>query len=213
MHRSISALSYPAKVVKGLMAPLISIGFLQAAAQLKTSTDTLQATLLKEVVVTASRIPESLMRSPANVQKVGKAYFSSSGAFSFFDTLENVPGVQMITPGIGFRILNTRGFANTTNVRFTQLVDGIDIQSPHIGSPIGNAFGPGDLDINEVEIVAGSSATLYVMNAINGLANFSTKDAFTSQRLSVQQITAVSKLGQSYSSASIAVFIIAPLHS
>jgi iron complex outermembrane receptor protein len=30
---------------------------------------------------------------------------------------------------------------------FVQMVDGIDIQAPHIGAPIANTLGPNDLDI------------------------------------------------------------------
>lgn len=43
----------------------------------------------------------------------------------------------MLTPSMRFRVLNARGFANTTNVRFAQLVDCMDVQSPHIGGAIG----------------------------------------------------------------------------
>src|SRR5258708_12784810 len=85
----------------------------------------------------------------------------------------------MITPSLGIKILNERGFANTTNVRFAQLVDGMDVASPHIGGPIANALGPSDLDVDNVEIVPGVASALYGMNTVNGLPNFSTKNPFT----------------------------------
>jgi outer membrane receptor protein involved in Fe transport len=92
--------------------------------------------------------------------------------------------VQVITPSMGFNVVNVRGFANTTNVRFSQLVDGMDNQAPHIGAPIGNALGPNDLDIERVEIIPGVASALYGMNTINGLANFLTRDPFESGELS-----------------------------
>jgi iron complex outermembrane receptor protein len=95
----------------------------------------------------------------------------------------------VITPSLGFKVINARGFTNTTNVRFAQLVDGVDNQAPHIGGPIGNVLGPSDLDINTVEIVPGTASALYGLNAINGLANFQTKNPFTSEGLSVRQQT------------------------
>lgn len=150
---------------------------------------------MKDIVVLASRKPESLMSSPASVQTAGRRLFSNLASPSFFDALSNVKGMQMITPSMGFRILNTRGFNNTTNVRFVQLVDGLDVQSPHIGSPIGNALGPSDLDIEKVEILPGVAATLYGMNAINGMADFSTRDPFTDKGISFMQKTAISHLG------------------
>jgi outer membrane receptor protein involved in Fe transport len=112
-------------------------------------------------------------------------------------------GVQMITPSLGFKVINARGFANTTNVRFAQLVDGMDIQSPHIGGPIGNALGPTDLDIENVEIVPGVASALYGMNTINGMANFTTKNPFTSPGISIQQKTGITHLDDSNSAAKI----------
>jgi outer membrane receptor protein involved in Fe transport len=151
--------------------------------------------LLDEVTVYASRTPEKILQSPVSVEKVNQAYFRSAAAPSFFDALENVKGVQMITPSLGFRILNTRGFANTTNVRFAQLVDGMDVQSPHIGSPIGSSLGPGDLDVDNVEILPGVASALYGMNTINGLANISTKNPFSSPGFSFMQKTGVTHVG------------------
>ena len=139
--------------------------------------------ILSEIIVTATREKETMLRSPVSVQKVGIKNFLASGAPSFFDALEHVQGVQMITPSMGFRILNARGFANTTNVRFAQLVDGMDVQSPHIGGPIANALGPSDLDVDNVEIVPGVASALYGMNTINGLANITTKNPFTSSTI------------------------------
>ncbi|MDH4471253.1 MAG: TonB-dependent receptor [Fluviicola sp.] len=119
------------------------------------------------------------------------------GSLSCFDAIENTKGVQVITPSLGFRVINTRGFSNTTNVRFTQLVDGIDNQAPHIGAPIANSLGANDLDIDKIELVPGTASALYGMNAINGLANIRTKDPFIHQGFSVQQLTGVNHLGRS----------------
>ena len=149
---------------------------------------------MDDIVVLASRRSEVLMASSASTQLVGNKYFRNSASPSFFDALGNLKGVQMITPSMGFRILNARGFNNTTNVRFVQTVDGLDVQSPHIGSPIGNALGPSDLDIDKVELLPGAAASLYGMNAINGLADFATKDPFTHKGLSVQQKVALTHL-------------------
>ncbi len=159
------------------------------------TTDTLSVKYLEEVIVSASRLPERILQSPVSIEKVSEGYFSNHAALSFFDALENVKGVQMITPSLGFRILNTRGFANTTNVRFVQMVDGMDIQSPHIGSPIGSSLGPGDLDIDNVEILPGVASALYGMNTVNGLANITTRNPFLSPGFSFRQKTGLMHLG------------------
>ncbi len=156
---------------------------------------------LQEVVITASKTKENILRSPVSIEKIDFTAFKSAAAPSFFDALENVKGVQMITPSLGFRIINTRGFANTTNVRFAQLVDGADNMAPHLGTPIGNAMGPSDLDIESVEIIFGTASALYGLNALNGLANFITKDPFTSQGISFQQKTGFNHFNNSQKNA------------
>ncbi|WP_233635741.1 TonB-dependent receptor [Hymenobacter setariae] len=155
--------------------------------------DTLH-TDLNEVVVSASRVEESFLQSPVTVEKLNPRAIRLSAAPSFFDAIENLKGVQVITPSLGFKVINARGFTNTTNVRFAQLVDGVDNQAPHIGGPIGNVLGPSDLDILNVEVVPGTAAALYGLNAINGLANFTTKNPFTYEGLSVRQQTGVNHL-------------------
>jgi iron complex outermembrane receptor protein len=157
--------------------------------------DTLKTKQLQEVVVSASKLTEDINLSPVSIEKLGTAAIGQSASPSFFDAIEHVKGVQMITPSLGFKVINTRGFTTTTNVRFVQMVDGMDNQAPHIGAPIGNALGPNDLDIESVEIVPGVASALYGMNAINGLANFITKDPFKNTGFSVVQKVGVNRLG------------------
>ncbi|MBW8687003.1 TonB-dependent receptor [Chitinophaga rhizophila] len=159
--------------------------------------------ILSEVTVSASRTRESLLRSPVSIQKVGEQYFRNAAAPSFYDALEHLQGVQLLTPSLGFKVLNARGFANTTNVRFAQLVDGMDVQSPHIGGPIANALGPSDLDVTNVEILPGIASALYGMNTVNGLANILTKNPFTSEGISIQQKTALIHLDNRESDAKV----------
>ena len=168
-------------------------------AKAQTAPDTLKSTTLQEVVITASRISESILVSPVSVQKVNHSSIALSPALSFFDALENAQGIHMITPSLGFKVLNARGFSNTTNVRFAQLVDGMDVQSPHIGGAIGNSLGPTDLDIDNVEILPGTASALYGMNTVNGLANFFTKNPFSSEGFSIQQKTAINHVNDQYS--------------
>jgi outer membrane receptor protein involved in Fe transport len=147
--------------------------------------DTLKARELTEVIVTGTRATIGFLHSPVSVEKLEVRDIRQSAQPSFFDAIQNLKGVQVITPGMGFKVINARGFTNTTNVRFVQMVDGVDNQAPHIGAPIANSLGPNDLDIYRVEVVPGSSSALYGMNAINGIANFITKDPFQFQGISI----------------------------
>ena len=171
-------------------------------SQVITPADTTrQKVALEEVVVSASKVEESFLQSPVTVEKLNARALRLTPALSFFDAIEHLKGVQVITPSLGFKVINARGFTNTTNVRFAQLVDGVDNQAPHIGGPIGNVLGPSDLDISSVEIVPGTASALYGLNAINGLANFQTRNPFTSEGLTVQQKTGINHVSDPSSGA------------
>lgn len=141
----------------------------------------------KELVVSASRIEEDILKSPVAIEKLDIRAIRETPAPSFYDALENVKGVQMTTSSLTFKVPNTRGFNIPNNFRFMQLVDGVDMQAATLGVPLGNAIGPTELDIASVEITPGAASALYGMNAINGMANLSTKSPFNYQGLSVYQ--------------------------
>ena len=146
-----------------------------------------QSILGTEVVVSASRVEESILKSPVAIEKLDIRAIRETPASSFYDALENVKGVQMLTSSITFKVPNTRGFNVPNNFRFMQLVDGVDMQAATLGVPLGNAIGPTELDIASIEITPGAASALYGMNAINGMANLTTKKPFNYQGLSVYQ--------------------------
>lgn len=154
-----------------------------------------QTILGKEVVVTASKVEESIMRSPVAIQKLDIRSIRESPSPSFYDALENVKGVQMTTSSLTFKIPNTRGFNIPSNYRFMQLVDGVDMQAATLGVPLGNAVGPTELDIASVEITPGAASAIYGMNAINGMSNLLTKSPFLYQGLSFYQKTGLNHIG------------------
>jgi iron complex outermembrane recepter protein len=154
----------------------------------------------EEVVVTASRVEESQLKSPVAIEKLDTRDLTNSPAPSFYDALENVKGVQLTTSSITFKVPNTRGFNIPNNFRFVQIVDGVDVQSATLGVPLGNAIGPTELDIESLEVTPGASSALYGTNAINGLSNLITKSPFLYQGLSVYQKVGVNHVdGINYS--------------
>ena len=129
-----------------------------------------RSVLVDQVVVTASRVSESILRSPVTIEKLDLRAIKESPAPTFYDALENVKGVQMTTLSLGYKVPNTRGFSGTTNSRFLQMVDGVDNISPGIGAPVANAVGPTELDIESIELIPGAASAIYGLNAINGIA-------------------------------------------
>lgn len=174
-----------------------SVGFQQQEFEVKSINTKLNIALVtqtllgNEVVVTASRVAESILKSPVAIEKLDIRAIRESPSPSFYDALENVKGVQMTTSSLTFKVPNTRGFNIPNNFRFMQLVDGVDMQAATLGVPLGNAIGPTELDIASVEITPGAASALYGMNAINGMANLLTKSPFLYQGLSLYQKTGV----------------------
>jgi iron complex outermembrane receptor protein len=174
-----------------------SVGFKQQEFEVKTLGSNLQIALStqtvlgSEVVVTASRVAENILKSPVAIEKLDIRSIKESAAPGFYDALANVKGVQMTTSSLTFKIPNTRGFNIPNNFRFMQMVDGIDMQAATLGVPLGNAIGPTELDIQSVEITPGAASALYGMNAINGMANLLTRSPFISQGLSFYQRTGI----------------------
>lgn len=177
-----------------------SLGFTDQEIEVKSTTDklaiqlTTQTYIANEVVVTASRTSEKLMRSPVSIEKLDLKALKETPAASFYDALGNVKGIQLTTSSLTFKIPNARGFNIPNNFRFMQLVDGVDMQAATLGVPLGNAIGPTELDIQSVEITPGAASALYGMNAINGMANLISKNPFTNQGLSVFQRVGVNHI-------------------
>jgi outer membrane receptor protein involved in Fe transport len=144
-----------------------------------------QTTLMQEVVVSASRVEESSLRAPVTIEKLDVRAIRETPSHTFYDALQNVKGLDMVTSGLTYKAINTRGFAGTGNSRFLQLVDGVDNQTPGLNFAVGNLFGLSDLDAESVELIPGSASALYGPVAFNGVLVMRSKDPFAYQGLSV----------------------------
>ncbi|MDX1278030.1 TonB-dependent receptor domain-containing protein [Oceanihabitans sediminis] len=137
-----------------------------------------EGTALDEVVVSASRTPERIRESPVTVERLDAKGIKTSSSATFFDSLENLKGVDMNTNSLTFKSVNTRGFAGFANTRFMQLVDGMDNSSPALNFALGNLLGMSELDVNTVELLPGASSALYGANAFNGIMFMTSKNPF-----------------------------------
>lgn len=144
------------------------------------------AILGTEVVVSASRIEESILSSPVTVEKIDLLGIQQTPALEFYDALANVKGVQFTSSSLNFPQVNTRGFATIANVRFVQLVDWMDTSAPLLNFPTGNIVGIGELDAESMELLPGTASALYGPNAFNGVLIMKSKSPFEYPGLSVQ---------------------------
>src|SRR5210317_1476296 len=142
------------------------------------------ATSLDEVVVSASRTPETIRESPVTIERIGIRELKSSTSASFYDGLENLKGIDVNRGSLTFNSVNTRGFATFANERFVQLVDGMDNASPALNFVMGNLVGVNELDLKSVEIIPGAASALYGANAFNGILFMSTRSPFDDEGVS-----------------------------
>jgi iron complex outermembrane receptor protein len=145
----------------------------------------------QEVVISASRVEESVMKSPVSVEKMDIIAIRDTPSASFYDAINNLKGVDMMTQSLTFRSVNTRGFGSNGNVRMVQLIDGMDNQAPGLNFSVGNIVGISELDLESVELIPGAASALYGPNALTGLLLMNSKSPFQYQGLSAYAKTGI----------------------
>ena len=160
---------------------ILTLFFCSVSFAQKVVSDSIKNTVLDEVVVSASRTPEKVLQSPVTIERMGLKEIKKTASPSYYDGLENLKEVQMNTSSLTFKSINTRGFATVANVRFMQLVDGMDNSSPLLNFVLGNMIGISEIDVQSVELLPGASSALYGANAFNGILFMNSKNPFTSE--------------------------------
>ncbi len=148
----------------------------------------------QEVVVSASRVEESILQSPVSIEKLDILDIQNTAAASAYEGLANLKGVDFSTQSLTFKSVNTRGFGANGNTRFVQLIDGIDNQAPGLNFAVGNIVGINDLDLESAELIPGASSALYGPNAINGILLLTSKNPFDYQGFSAYAKTGVNSV-------------------
>src|ERR1041385_2290198 len=79
-----------------------------------------------EVVVTSSRVAESIKTAPVQIEKMTSREIKSAASGDFYQSIGNYKGVDIITTSAGFKVINLRGFGDTRSLRTKQFIDGVD---------------------------------------------------------------------------------------
>ena len=137
-----------------------------------------------EVVVSASRVPQKILESPVSVERVSSAAIRNAPASNFYDVVTTLKGVDFTTSSLTFKTPTTRGFGGSGNVRFNQLVDGMDNQAPGLNFSVGAIIGLNELDVDNIELLSGASSALYGPGGMNGTMLMTSKNPFKYQGLS-----------------------------
>ncbi len=166
-----------------LSITISSIGYQSVTQEVTTNNQSFSVVLkegneLDEVVVSASRTPESVRESPITIERFDVKDIKFATSPNFYTSLENLKGVDINRSSLTFNSVNTRGFATFANTRFVQLIDGMDNASPALNFVLGNFVGLNELDIKSVELLPGASSALYGANAFNGILFMTSKSPF-----------------------------------
>ena len=140
--------------------------------------------ILSEVNVVERRLSDKQKESALTVEAMDIMAIKETPAVNFYEGLSNLKGVDMTSASISFKIINTRGFNSTSPVRSLQIIDRVDNQAPGLNFSLGNFLGASELDVMNVDVIAGASTAFYGPNAFNGVISMTTKDPFTFKGLS-----------------------------
>src|SRR6478736_4593208 len=140
----------------------------------------------QEIVVAALRLPERILESPVTIERINSNAIRNAPGPNYYDALGNLKGVDVTNSSYTFKTISTRGFNGSGNLRFNQLVDGMDNSAPALNFSVGNVIGLTDLDVDNMELLSGASSALYGSGGMNGTLLISSKDPFKYQGFSVE---------------------------
>jgi len=132
--------------------------------------DTLKATELTEVVLTATRTARQLSSLPLPVTIISKKNITNSGTVRLNEILNEQTGIVTVPDESGFEGIQIQGILSE---HILMLIDGV----PLIGRSSGN-FDLSRLtvgNIKQIEIVKGPSSSLYGSEALGGVINIITE--------------------------------------
>ena len=149
------------------MATLLSLAAPHVFAQSAAS-----AVSLQQTVVSATRLPQTLTESLADVSVIDQATIERSGAVGLADVLGRLPGVEFSRnggPG------GTTGvFVRGAETRFTAVyIDGVRVDSQSTGGAPWESIPLAQID--RIEVLRGPAAAVYGSDAIAGVIQIFTK--------------------------------------
>jgi len=126
-------------------------------------------------VITASRIYDTIRRSPATVRVVTAQEIKDSGARNIWEALRSLPGVDVIQTKANQGEVSIRGLNQPNNTRTLVLLDGRKQLNPFTDYMTWAAMPVTLQQVERIEVVQGPSSVIYGANAVNGVINIITR--------------------------------------
>lgn len=161
------------------MAFCLSFSFRAHASDSLMEMD-LEALMDLEVTTVSKRV-QPLTDSPAAIYVITSEEIKRSGATSVADVLRLAPGVEVAKLNASTWAISIRGLNSMYSHNLLVLVDGRSIYSPLYGGVYWDAVMPMLEDIERIEVIRGPGASLWGVNAVNGVINIISRSAELTQ--------------------------------
>ncbi len=159
---------------KHLLACTLS-SIMLASSGVVMANETPQEFSLDSIVVTASRIEQTLLDAPAAVSIITQAQIQEKGAITLADALDGTPGV--IISRYNGRSGTAKPYIAGTDM-VVVLLDGVRLNTVQGSSNGGidlNQFGIDPETIDRIEVIQGGNSALYGADAVGGVIQIFTK--------------------------------------
>ncbi len=131
------------------------------------------APILKEVVISASRVAVPVTDVIADVSVIDRTTLDQAGQSTLRDILGQLPGVQFVSNG-GYRSSTKMFLRGATSAQTIVLIDGIRVGSATSGDA---SYENMPLDrIERIEVLRGAASALYGPDAVGGVVQIFTRD-------------------------------------
>ena len=137
--------------------------------------------LMNVKVTSVSRRSQKLTQIPSAVFVITQDDIRRSGATNIPDALRMAPGVQVERIGTDKWADSVRGFNGRFANKLQVLIDGRSVYSPMLSSVLWEQQDTLMEDIERIEVIRGPAATVWGINAVNGVINIITKKAADTQ--------------------------------
>src|SRR5260370_42098929 len=122
-------------------------------------------------VITASKQPVKVMRTPAAIYVITQEDIRRSGATSIPEVLRLAPGVTVARIDASKWSIGIRGFGSRSTRSVLVVVDGRNVYSPLNAGVYCEVQDTLMADVARIEIIRGPGATVWGPNAVNAVIN------------------------------------------
>ncbi len=165
-----------------VLCSLLGLSQAQAAAEAESDLADLSIEQLSNVLITSvSRQEERLSNAAASIFIINASDIRRSGVRSLPEALRLAPNLQVARVDARNYAVTARGFSGAFENKLLMLIDGRSVYSPLFSGIFWDAQDVVMEDIERIEVISGPGATIWGVNAVNGVINVITRSSKDSQ--------------------------------